>query len=90
MSPYDLFDVALALAHQHLRHTAQAVYEVVALPRNVQGAQNCCGLMQSYFRDLSTIGQTDGLNSGIYSLLTASFAAAGFGYIFAPAQVWSS
>ncbi len=44
--------------------------------------------MQSYFRDLSTLGQIDGINSGIYSVLTASFVLAGFGYIFAPAQVY--
>ena len=43
--------------------------------------------VQSYFRDLSTLGQVDGINSAIYSLLTASFVLAGFGYIFAPAQV---
>jgi hypothetical protein len=44
-------------------------------------------LLQSYLRDLRSLGEVDGLNSGIYSLLTAAFVGAGLGYIFAPAQV---
>lgn len=44
-------------------------------------------LAQSYLRDLRSLGEVDGLNSGIYSVLTAAFVGAGLGYIFAPAQV---
>ena len=49
----------------------------------------CLHLLQSYLRDLRSLGEVDGLNSGIYSLLTAAFVGAGLGYIFAPAQVTS-
>jgi hypothetical protein len=43
--------------------------------------------LQSYLRDLRSLGEVDGLNSGIYSLLTGAFVGAGLAYIFAPAQV---
>jgi hypothetical protein len=46
-------------------------------------------LSQSYLRDLRSLGEVDGLNSGIYSLLTGAFVGAGLAYIFAPAQVCS-
>ncbi len=45
--------------------------------------------LQSYLNDLSKLGDVDGLNSGIYSLLTAAFVGAGIAYIGAPAQVRS-
>jgi hypothetical protein len=47
---------------------------------------NPVAIIQSYFNDLSKLGNVDGLNSGIYSLLTAAFVAAGFAYMVAPAQ----
>ena len=45
---------------------------------------------QSYISDLTKLGEVNGLTSIIYSLLTASFVGAGFGYIFLPTQVSTS
>lgn len=43
-------------------------------------------IIKSYLRDLRSLGEVDGLNSGIYAALTAAFVGAGLAYIFAPAQ----
>ena len=40
--------------------------------------------VQSYGKDLSQLGKIDGLNSGLYSLFTATFIGIGFGFLFFP------
>ena len=42
--------------------------------------------MQSFFTDLKGLANVTGLNSGIYSALTASFVLAGLTYIGLPSQ----
>ena len=44
------------------------------------------GCTQSFFIDLKSLGNVSGLNSGIYSALTASFVLAGLSYIGLPSQ----
>ena len=44
------------------------------------------GCMQSFFMDLKSLSSVSGLNSGIYSALTASFVLAGLTYIGLPSQ----
>lgn len=39
---------------------------------------------QSYFKDLTRLPKIDGLNSGLYSLFTATFIGIGFAFLFAP------
>jgi hypothetical protein len=40
--------------------------------------------LQSYGKDISTLGQNDGLVSTLYAGLTGGFIGAGFAYLFAP------
>ncbi len=40
--------------------------------------------LQSYGKDISTIGQNDGLISSMYSFFTLGFIGAGFAYLFVP------
>lgn len=42
--------------------------------------------MQSFFIDVKSLANISGLNSGIYSFLTASFLLAGLSYIGLPTQ----
>lgn len=42
--------------------------------------------LQSFFTDLKSLANVTGLNSGIYSALTASFVLAGLTYIGLPSQ----
>ena len=46
----------------------------------------CVGCMQSFFLDLKSLSNVSGLNSGIYSALTASFVLAGLTYMGLPSQ----
>lgn len=43
-------------------------------------------MLQGFFRDLTNLTSVSGLNSGIYSALTASFVLAGLTYIGLPSQ----
>ena len=45
-----------------------------------------CHMLQGFFRDLTNLTSVSGLNSGIYSALTASFVLAGLTYIGFPTQ----
>lgn len=43
-------------------------------------------MLQGFFRDLTNLTSVSGLNSGIYSALTASFVLAGLTYVGLPTQ----
>lgn len=45
---------------------------------------NSRGLGQSYGRDITKVGNNDGLISTLYSFFTLAFIWAGFAYLFAP------
>lgn len=57
---------------------------VLHMTRACQGQRVSC--MQSFFIDLKSLSNVSGLNSGIYSALTASFVLAGLIYIGLPSQ----
>jgi hypothetical protein len=40
--------------------------------------------VQSYGKDISTVGQNDGLISSLYAFLTLAIIGAGFAYLFVP------
>lgn len=40
--------------------------------------------MQSYGKDITTVGNNDGLISTLYAFFTLAFIGAGFAYLFAP------
>lgn len=40
--------------------------------------------VQGYAKDLTQLAKIDGLNSGLYSMFTATFIGIGLGFLFAP------
>jgi hypothetical protein len=69
----------------------QLCIQTVPLPMDILHATkacqgNCFDCMQSFLVDLKRLSNVSGLNSSIYSALTASFVLAGLTYIGLPSQ----